>query len=124
MNPVILIVDDDADIRETLGAYLDMEGYEVVLAKDGREGLDKLRAGLKPCLILLDHVMTGMNGAQFIAAVAKELPQIHRNSPILLMTALKEPNVPGVTEFLKKPFNVAELIEKVTMHCGEPALAK
>ena len=61
----ILIVEDDADVRDTMVQVLESEGFSVRATRDGREALDALRAGLRPRLILLDLMMPVMNGWQF-----------------------------------------------------------
>ncbi|WAS96843.1 response regulator [Nannocystis punicea] len=61
MSPV-LVVEDDRDIRETMGLVLEGEGYEVVTAPNGREALQLLQSGLRPCLVLLDLMMPVMSG--------------------------------------------------------------
>jgi len=64
----MLVVDDDEDIRETIKSLLELRGYRVVTAGDGEEGLQKMRAGSLPRLVLLDLMMPGMNGEEFRAA--------------------------------------------------------
>lgn len=64
-NRLIMLVEDDESIRETLAELLKQEGYGVVLACNGKEALDCLRAGSHPCLILLDLMMPVMDGAAF-----------------------------------------------------------
>ena len=61
----VLVVDDDFDIRETLREVLVEEGYRVDTARDGREALAYLKSHPPPCVILLDLMMPGMNGAEF-----------------------------------------------------------
>jgi CheY-like chemotaxis protein len=60
-----MIVDDDDDIRMALRIVLETFGYCVTTASDGAEALDKLEAGERPCLIILDLMMPGMDGQQF-----------------------------------------------------------
>lgn len=60
----VLIVDDDPDICDTMKMFLECHGYRVVTAEGGAAALDKLRGGEDPCLILLDLMMPGMNGAE------------------------------------------------------------
>src|SRR5438552_202636 len=64
----VLVVEDDADIRESLGTILEEEGYGVVTTRNGREALSYLRSGRpRPSLILLDLLMPVMSGAEFRA---------------------------------------------------------
>ena len=85
----ILIVDDDPDIREAIGAVLETYSYEVITAGDGEEGLNKLKDE-KPDLMILDLLMPRMDGF----AVLKELQDPRRskysNIPILILTSVKE----------------------------------
>ncbi len=60
----VLVVDDDPDICEVMQMILESRGYRVVTAEGGAEALRMLRAGERPCLILLDLMMPGMNGIQ------------------------------------------------------------
>jgi CheY-like chemotaxis protein len=61
----VLVVDDDADLRESLGDVLRAEGYAVTLAANGREALALLPGLKRPCAVLLDLAMPDMNGAEF-----------------------------------------------------------
>ena len=85
----ILIVDDDPDIREAICAVLEAHSYQVVTARDGEEGLNKLRDE-RPDLMILDLLMPKMDGF----AVLKELQDPRRskysNIPILILTSVKE----------------------------------
>lgn len=63
--PIILIVEDDRDIRDVLAEILAEEGYQVLAAEDGAEGLRRLAEGPTPDLILLDLMMPRMDGYQF-----------------------------------------------------------
>jgi len=62
----VLIVDDDADIREVIKIFLEADGYRVSIAADGLDALEQLRAGLRPGLILLDLMMPRLDGEQFL----------------------------------------------------------
>ena len=63
--PRVLVVDDEAAIRDIVRRYLTAEGFEVAEAADGREALDRLRA-LEPDLVVLDVVMPGMDGLEVL----------------------------------------------------------
>ena len=62
---VILVVDDNPDLRDGLRLALSEEGYTVETAINGRDALSRLYAGLKPCLIIMDLMMPVMNGFEF-----------------------------------------------------------
>src|SRR5262245_41874314 len=82
---LVLIVDDDQDIRDTLGGVLTEEGYRVVGAANGQEALDYLKDGERPCLILLDLMMPVMDGWQFLKqqGMSPSLAEI----PVVVITA-------------------------------------
>lgn len=84
-SQVVLVVDDDRDIRGTLGQVLEEEGYETAVAADGREALRLLREGLRPCVILLDLTMPGMDGWDFRADQLRD-PEL-RTIPVVVITA-------------------------------------
>ena len=89
MNEKILIVDDDPDILDALTMILETQGYQVVTARDGIEGLANLKAE-KPDLLILDLLMPKMDGF----AVCKELQDPRwskfKGTPILILTSVRE----------------------------------
>lgn len=89
MGKKILVVDDDPDILEALTMILESQGYQVVTARDGVEGLANLKAE-KPDLMILDLLMPKMDGF----AVCKELQDPrwakYRDIPILILTSVRE----------------------------------
>jgi len=68
VTPLLMVVDDDEDIREILKLFLEAEGYRVVTAANGRDALQQLQAREQPSLILLDLMMPDMDGEQFMNA--------------------------------------------------------
>ena len=110
----ILLVEDDATIRGGLRDALRSEGYEVLLAADGRQGLE---AGLRedPDLILLDLMLPGMDGYEVLARLRKDAVE----TPVLVLTArgLEEDRVKGFAlgadDYVVKPFSLAELLARV-----------
>jgi two-component system response regulator MprA len=68
----VLVVEDEGDIRGMIRLALELEGYVVFEATDGRRALEQLRAGLRPSLILLDLMMPGMNGWEFRAEQGRD----------------------------------------------------
>ena len=113
---LVLIVDDDALVRETLRAAVALEGYRFALAADGREALNKL-AEVQPDVILLDVMMPGMDGFM----VAKTLKESEATCfiPIVMVTALSDVKSriqaleAGADDFLSKPADKAELLARV-----------
>lgn len=85
----ILVVDDDPDILDAVGTILQFQGYEVITARDGLEGLAKLREE-KPHLMILDLLMPKIDGF----AVCKELKDPrwskYADIPILILTSVRE----------------------------------
>jgi CheY-like chemotaxis protein len=116
---LVLIVEDDAHIRAALLMILDSEGYEVAEAADGQQALDWLRAGGKPDLILLDLMMPGLDGWQFLAR-RTELPQA-MGSPVLVLSGADIKLVPaGADGMLKKPVSIDALLSTVEGYLGKP----
>lgn len=114
----ILLVDDDEKIRTGLSALLESEGYAVVCAADGVEALEALSAGPPPSLILLDLMMPGMDGWQFLArrAAGGDSPRI----PIVLLSGLGFiPDATGVADFIAKPVHPEKLLACVGRFCRD-----
>ena len=117
---LIFVVDDDASIREALADLLGDEGYRVVTATDGQDALDKLRANAgTPCVILLDLMMPGMNGAQFYAVKQRD-PQL-ASIPVVVISAdgnVRVKSQPFGGEFLTKPVRIETVLNVVERHCA------
>jgi adenylate cyclase len=124
-RPRILAVDDAPDNLEILSYRLERQGYEVILAADGEEGLARARETL-PDLILLDVMMPKLDGI----AVARELkrdPEL-RSVPVILVTAksdvrdVVEGLDAGADEYLTKPFEHSALLARVRSMLRQKAL--
>ncbi len=111
----IMIVEDDADVRETMAEVLESEGFDVHTAREGEEALSLLQTGIRPEVILLDLMMPGMNGWQLRSELERrgDLAAI----PIVVVSAMDPgPDRAGekpVAGFLKKPFNLSSLLAAV-----------
>ncbi len=101
---VILLIEDEAAIREVSEAVLEAEGYRVVSTCNGADALDVLRAGLRPCMIILDLMMPVMDGWEF-RTVQLDDPELLK-IPTVVYTA-----VGNVRETVEK-LNVAGGFEK------------
>lgn len=85
----ILVVDDDPDIREAICAVLEAHSHQVVTARDGQEGLDKLKEE-RPDLMILDLLMPVMDGFAVLKEVQDPRRSKYSNIPILILTSIKE----------------------------------
>jgi PAS domain S-box-containing protein len=113
-NKTILVVDDEAPMRELLRQQLSAEGYRVREAKDGRDAIAQVKKQL-PDLVILDVKMPEMSGFD-VAAVLKHNPQ-SMSIPIIMLSVAEEQERGyrlGVDRYLIKPINTQELINEVT----------
>ncbi len=102
----VLLVDDEILVRMGTADMLEDLGYKVVEANSGEEALRLLDEGLMPDMMLTDHRMPGMNGAELIRTVRESLPEL----PMALLSGYSE--VEGISSSvprLSKPFRAAEL---------------
>jgi len=111
----VLLVDDDADIRETVAEALDDAGYHVQRAANGKQALDCLRTSPFPCIILLDLMMPVMDGYEFRATQRSEAALA--SIPVVVISAgggYKEAAAAmGAVAALKKPFKLKDLFVAV-----------
>jgi DNA-binding response OmpR family regulator len=123
MPQKILVVDDDPDILEAISMILESQGYGVITARDGVEGLANLKAE-KPDLMILDLLMPKMDGF----AVCKELQDPrwakYKDIPILILTSVREEASRrryeletglelDVDDYVEKPVSPDTLLERV-----------
>jgi CheY-like chemotaxis protein len=87
-KPVILIVDDEMDMRIFMSTLFNTSGFCAVAARDGRLGLDKARS-MKPALIVLDVMMPGEGGALMYKALKSD-PDVN-HIPVIMLSAVAEP---------------------------------
>jgi len=115
----VLLVDDDDQVREALSDDLAAAGYEVAAAATGEEALRRLRAGPRPCALLLDLLMPGMDGAELLAKVRSE--EGLAGLPVIVLTGLASSKLKGLLgaeAVLVKPFESAELFREIDRVCG------
>ena len=106
----ILVVDDDEEIRGTLGAVLQAEGFVVLEARNGLHALQQLLRLPLPGVILLDMTMPVMSGFEFLD-MQQEDPRI-RGIPVIAVTVhAKVAEIRGVQRLVRKPFDLRELLE-------------
>lgn len=113
MTPLILIAEDDADIRGLLKLYLEGEGLRVLEAADGTDALALAREHT-PDMAILDIMMPGMNGFELTRALRK-----YSDIPILILSAKSQDNDKilglnlGADDYIAKPFNPVEIVARV-----------
>lgn len=117
----ILIVDDEPSVGDALRLVLESQGYEVVLATNGRDGLDQARSS-RFGFGVIDLCLTDLSGFEVITHLLKLQPQI----PLLLITAHGTPQVfaeakkLGAVGALAKPFHPAEILKLIHSHLHGP----
>jgi CheY-like chemotaxis protein len=121
ISPSIMVVDDDAGIREALTDILEDEGYVVTSAPDGLAALEMLREQqMRPRLVLLDLMMPRMNGWQFRAEQRQD-PDLAA-IPVVVISASgnarEQSQVLGAAEYLPKPIEFDQLVGIVERYCG------
>jgi CheY-like chemotaxis protein len=110
----VLVIDDDDGLQESLEALLEMEGYQVLLARDGIQALEVLKT-TRPALILLDLMMPRMNGYELVEQMRQQgyLPGI----PIIVLTAdvraRQKAAQLGAESFVTKPFELDDLLQQI-----------
>lgn len=115
----ILVIEDEAVIRDTMALILEMEGYQVAAAANGREALEYLHRAERPSLILLDLMMPVMDGWQFRRE--QRLDPRLAAIPVVIVSAAggvaeKAADL-GADGFLQKPVDVDELLTTIHRHC-------
>jgi CheY-like chemotaxis protein len=116
---VILIVDDDEDVRDSLRLVLEGEGCAVETVTNGLEALRYLRSHGAPCLVLLDLMMPIMNGWDFL--VEKDADPTIAQVAVVVVTAAGEAQVralAGNRQVLPKPLKVEDLLAAVKQQCA------
>jgi CheY-like chemotaxis protein len=119
----ILIVEDDAGIRESMRELLEIEGYDVKTAVNGADALDKVAALDRPCLILLDLMMPVMDGWQFLEAINAADDRGLGGIPVTVVSAaadLSQVKHRYGCEVLTKPVNIDRLLGLAEQFCGCP----
>lgn len=112
----ILVVEDEAPIREMLCFVLEQKGYETVEAEDYADGLAKVREPY-PELIVLDWMMPGGSGIQFIKQLKQD--EVTRQIPVVMLTARGEEEdkvrglEAGADDYITKPFSPRELVARL-----------
>jgi len=125
-QPDVLVVDDDAEIRESLVEVLEAKGFHAVSAANGKQALDVLHGGTRPGVILLDLMMPVMDGPTFRARQRGEPADI-AGIPVVVISAFQDVEDKaqrlGATAALRKPISFRDLIETVKRLLTGPRFA-
>jgi two-component system response regulator MprA len=111
----ILVVDDERAVRDSLRRALELEGYEIELAEDGRQALERLEAEAQPDALILDVLMPGPDGLE----VCRRLRRTGSRVPVLMLTARDEVENrvagldAGADDYVTKPFALEELLARL-----------
>ena len=118
----VLIVEDDADLREMMAQLLTLEGFRAEAVANGREALTYLQQGDRPDLILLDLMMPVMDGYDFYSH-RRKLPGAH--PPVIVVSAVAPMRnaLPGIHATLPKPFDFTQLLHRVQAAVNHSAAA-
>ncbi len=118
----ILVVEDEPSLAESVRYNLEREGFEVVVASDGRMGLDRFRED-PPALVILDLMLPQLSGLDVCRAIRAE-----SDVPIIIVTA-KDAEADkvaglelGADDYVTKPFSVRELVSRVRAHLRRGAI--
>jgi len=118
----VLVVEDDEDIREILLQCLELEGYAVESAADGKQGLERITGRSLPCFIVLDLMMPVMDGWELLDSLERDtsLARI----PVAIVSAVGHSSAelqarhPSVKGFFAKPIESGALLDLVGRHCA------
>ncbi|MBU2700698.1 two-component system response regulator (stage 0 sporulation protein F) [Sporomusaceae bacterium BoRhaA] len=123
MSDTVLVIDDQPGIRRLLVEVLKEEGYQVVTASNGYDGLQEAQV-VKPQLILMDMKMPGMDGIETL----KELKRVGQGDRVIMMTAYGELDLVnqareiGAYDYITKPFDIIALcqtIQEIMTHSAQ-----
>jgi two-component system response regulator MprA len=111
----IMVVDDERPVRESLRRALELEGYEIELAENGGDALERLEGDSQPDALVLDVLMPGIDGLEVCRRLRREGNQL----PVLMLTARAEVENrvagldAGADDYLTKPFALEELLARL-----------
>lgn len=115
--PTVLVIEDDQDTREMLGRFLELEGFHVETAANGRQALERLGSGVHASVIVLDLMMPVMDGWQFRLEQIRDASLSH--IPVIVVSAAGRDRIDKIKAeaYLSKPVDLDELLERITQYC-------
>jgi len=117
-SPTVFIIEDDVDTREMLAKFLELEGYQVEIASNGLQALDRLSDGAEASVILLDLMMPVMDGWEFRRHQEKDARL--RKIPTIVVSAAGRERMAQISAdaYLSKPVDMDELLTRVSQFCA------
>ncbi len=120
----VLLVDDEPSIVKMVGKRLEVAGFEVVVAMDGEEALEKAKSA-GPDVIILDCMLPKLNGFE-VCGMLKKDPERQKIPVIMLSARVQEKDKKaglecGADAYMRKPFNSQELVEQINHLCSGAA---
>jgi CheY-like chemotaxis protein len=114
----VFIVEDDVDTREMLAKFLELEGFHVEVAANGRQALERLGGGAEACVIVLDLMMPIMDGWEFRRHQIEDARL--RTIPTIVVSAAGRERIAQISAdaYLSKPVDMDELLQRVTELCA------
>jgi CheY-like chemotaxis protein len=116
----ILLIEDDAGTRDATRALLVAHEYAVVSARNGDDALTLVGGELRPCVIVLDLMMSGTSGDEFRRAQLAD--RTVRDIPVILVSGVRDlaerAYALGVAAYLSKPLDTDQLVGAIAQHCG------
>jgi CheY-like chemotaxis protein len=116
--PTVFIIEDDVDTRDMLAKFLELEGYKVELAANGRQALDRFSRGAEACVIVLDLMMPVMDGWEFRRRQVEDARL--REIPTIVVSAAGRERLAQISAdaYLSKPVDMDELLQQVSQFCS------
>jgi DNA-binding response OmpR family regulator len=117
---VVLVVDDEADIRELVRLNLELDGHDVILAADGNEAIE-FAVGEHPDCVVLDVMMPEKDGWTVLAEMKSSIDPVIAHIPVIMLTARADDldrirgSIEGAIRYLTKPFSPSELRDEVRL---------
>jgi CheY-like chemotaxis protein len=115
----VLLVEDDAGTRDAMSAWLMAHEYTVVAALDCLDALTLVQGEPRPCIIVLDLMMSGMSGDDFRRAQLADLTV--RDIPVILVSGVRDlaerAQALGVAAYLRKPIDTEQLVTAIARYC-------
>ncbi len=114
----VLVVDDEADLRELVRINLELDGHEVDVATDGRDALRYLRQ-TRPDIVILDVMMPGLDGWEVLTEVKADPDPLLSGVPVIMLTARSDDvdrirgAIEGAVRYITKPFSLSDLRREV-----------